>query len=295
MMYYISRGGQQHGPYAMPDLQNMLGLGQIDANDLVWGEGFPSWMAVSQVVTLPQAQAPVQPPAPAPSQPQPQPAPKTQMLTPEELWGPGPEQVTKPLPTPVASPTPKPAHTPATEPTPEPAWMPVAQAPVPTPTPSPAPEPWTPPAQVSSPEPSWAPPAQAPAPQPAAQAAFAMGQPSDFRSANVSRRYKDSYRVAGVIVGLSKVLKVIGIVVAALCLLGSIISFSALPSIEGGGMMKAIVLGYGIFGAIFSWLVFWLWGVVIGALGQLLRANLDEAVHTSPFLNDDQRAEVMGV
>lgn len=231
MTYYISRSGQQHGPYTMADLQNMLAQGQIEPNDLAWGEGLSAWTPVSQVVTPALAQA--QAPAPLPAQPQ--------TPSPEQLWAPGPAQA--PAQAPVA-----------------------AQAPM-----------------------SFGQQGGGP------QAAFSMAQPGDFRSANVSRRYKDAYHVAGVIVGLGRVLKIIGIVVAILTLLGGIVSFSAMPSVEGAGPLKFMMLAYGIFGAVFAWLVFWIWGVVISAVGQLLRATLDGAVHTSPFLNDDQRAEAMGV
>jgi len=34
-------------------------------------------------------------------------------------------------------------------------------------------------------------------------------------------------------------------------------------------------------------------GVLISALGHILKANLDSAVHSSPFLTDEQRAAVM--
>lgn len=234
MTYYISRGGQQHGPYSMADLQNMLAHGQIDPNDLAWGEGLPAWTPVSQIVAPAQAPLHAQEPAPAPAQPQPQ----------------APSQ-------PAAAPAPS-----------QPA---AAQAPI----------------MGQAPYSM----GQAGGPSPAPS----MGQPGDFRGANVSKRYKDSYRVAGVIVGLGKVLKVIGIIVAVLCLLGGVISFSAMPSMEGAGAVRAIMLIYGVFGALFSWLIFWLWGVVISAIGELLRATLDGAVHTSPFLTDDQRAEAMGV
>jgi hypothetical protein len=36
-------------------------------------------------------------------------------------------------------------------------------------------------------------------------------------------------------------------------------------------------------------------GVLVAARGQMLKASLDEAVHTSPFLTDEQRAAVMSL
>jgi hypothetical protein len=42
MHYLINRGGQQFGPYPLPDIHNMLAQGQIAPNDLAWCEGTAS-------------------------------------------------------------------------------------------------------------------------------------------------------------------------------------------------------------------------------------------------------------
>ena len=41
--------------------------------------------------------------------------------------------------------------------------------------------------------------------------------------------------------------------------------------------------------------VFFVIGIMVAAQGQLLRATLDTAVHSSPFLTDDLRASVMSL
>ena len=339
MTYYISRGGQQHGPYAMADLQNMLAQSQIDSNDLVWGEGMSAWAPLSQVVT--PAPAPAPSPAPAPAQPQ---ASAPAQSTPgTDQW---------PAAAPAQGSSGMGSRSPSSH---GGGQSPVSMgeqwsAPTPAQGPSQAPvsmgEQWSSPTQLkdrrklrcpwasNGPHPRrpkdrrklrcpWA--SNGPRPRrprivghgltrsgthgraafvfhglarserDGCAGAFSMGQAGDFRSANVVKKIKDAYRVAGVIVGLGKVLKIIGIVVACLSLLGGIIGYSAMPSVEGAGAVKLIMIVYGVFGAVFSWLIFWLWGVVISAVGQLLRATLDGAVHTSPFLSDDQRAEAMGV
>ena len=67
MKYYISRAGQQYGPYSLDDLKNMKAQGRVDANDLAWGEGMASWSPLSQVLgaeapaAAPQPQAQQQP------------------------------------------------------------------------------------------------------------------------------------------------------------------------------------------------------------------------------------------
>ncbi len=63
MKYHISRGGQQFGPYALEDLRNMNAQGLIEANDVAWAEGMPSWVPVSQVLAT-AAYAPAQPYSP---------------------------------------------------------------------------------------------------------------------------------------------------------------------------------------------------------------------------------------
>jgi len=71
MNYYISRGGQQYGPYSLEDLKSMTTQGRVDANDLAWGEGMASWTPVSQVLGSAPAAA-VTPQQYTPPQQQPQ-------------------------------------------------------------------------------------------------------------------------------------------------------------------------------------------------------------------------------
>ncbi len=108
MKYYISRGGQQYGPYALADLQNMLAQGQVTGNDLAWGEGMPEWLPLSQVLanvagsTPPQQYAP-----PAPQQPPYQP-PQGQYVAP--AYNPNPAYNAYAAPTPGAGPAPPSLH-----------------------------------------------------------------------------------------------------------------------------------------------------------------------------------------
>jgi uncharacterized protein DUF4339 len=41
--WYLSRNGQQHGPFSDADVANFARLGQLQGNDLIWREGFASW------------------------------------------------------------------------------------------------------------------------------------------------------------------------------------------------------------------------------------------------------------
>jgi hypothetical protein len=66
MKYFISRGGQQFGPYTLAEMQKYFAQGQIIATDFARGESSSQWVPVPQV--LQGATAPPAPPA-APSAP----------------------------------------------------------------------------------------------------------------------------------------------------------------------------------------------------------------------------------
>jgi hypothetical protein len=61
---------------------------------------------------------------------------------------------------------------------------------------------------------------------------------------------------------------------------------------DGGALGMSLALGSVIGGGAVA-LVFFVAGVIIAALGQLLLAILDTAVNSSPILTDDQRARIM--
>ncbi len=116
------------------------------------------------------------------------------------------------------------------------------------------------------------------------------------RAMSVVKRYRDAYRVANVIVGVSKAFKGIGLALMAVVVLICLILALKGSSSEGGQGAGTIVaiLGSLVAGAI-VWLVFWMVGVLVGAQGQILLASLDGAVNQSPFLQDEQRAEAMSL
>ena len=124
------------------------------------------------------------------------------------------------------------------------------------------------------------------------------------------RRYIDLYRASKLLVGLGATIKGIGLVGAVLIFLfWLIVGFIALlqtPSASPFGPGQAtesagqtiafffcVVIGT-VFGALVGGL-FFLLGVLISAQGQLLKAHADSAVHTSPFLTDEERAVAMSL
>jgi len=105
-------------------------------------------------------------------------------------------------------------------------------------------------------------------------------------SSSVLSRYNDAYVAARVIVTVGGVVKACGIIIAFV-----LVIFAFASSKRGIGAGTFIWL----IGAVVSWLSFYIWGVIISAQGQLLKASLDSAVNTSPFMNSEEKAHVMSL
>jgi hypothetical protein len=108
---------------------------------------------------------------------------------------------------------------------------------------------------------------------------FRSGQQGD-----VTSRYKDAYLTAGAISGIGGVIKALGIIFGLILILIGFIAGSELGIIV---VLSSLVSG--VLGGTILYVI----GVLVSAQGQILKATLDTAVHTSPFLNDDQRLAAM--
>ena len=121
----------------------------------------------------------------------------------------------------------------------------------------------------------------------------------------LSRRYRSGYRVGGLINGLGLISKAIGLLLGfALCYLG----FEAAKLIEQNVRLaqwvsdhfqvsapdqQALVLGGAVALAIVLLFLFWLVGTFVSAVGQILKAILDTAVNTSPFLSSHEKQHIV--
>lgn len=105
-------------------------------------------------------------------------------------------------------------------------------------------------------------------------------------ASHVVNRYQDAYRVAAAIITTGSIIKVIGAV------LGLGLGFVAFAQVEKGFKLGTILW---FAGAVITWLGFYLWGVMVSAQGQLIRATLDSAVNTSPFLEREDKARAMSL
>jgi hypothetical protein len=112
-------------------------------------------------------------------------------------------------------------------------------------------------------------------------------RPIDESRSPVVNRYQDAYHVGAALVGLGNTIKIIGLVLAGIIVLGSL---SAANGLFGGGA----VLAGGLLAAIVGGL-FWVCGVIVAAQGQILQATLDTAVASSHFLTVQERADAMGL
>ena len=100
------------------------------------------------------------------------------------------------------------------------------------------------------------------------------------------RRYQDAYTVAQTLATIGAIVKVVSYVIAVVG-----IGLGALAGADAGIGPLGFILGL-VGGAIVAIPVFVL-GVLVAALGQILSATLDTAVHTSPFLTSEQMRQVL--
>jgi hypothetical protein len=115
-------------------------------------------------------------------------------------------------------------------------------------------------------------------------------------ASEVVNRYRYAYRVAKKIEGYGKSIEGIGLLLAIL--LGVATFFGATQIMRSGSLELPellLMLAIGILPALFVWAFFHFWSVIVSALGEILYAHLDSAVHTSPFLTNDHRATIMAL
>lgn len=125
-------------------------------------------------------------------------------------------------------------------------------------------------------------------------------QPASQRSRDnpLVKRYVDLYRVARLLITTAAVVKVIagvvgvGIFLVWLLLSSGAAAFSDSPSGTGPGFVFVGLLGGAFFGGVAGGFIF-LCGIFIAAQGQLLLAQADIAINTSPFLDQEERRQAM--
>lgn len=117
--------------------------------------------------------------------------------------------------------------------------------------------------------------------------------------AAVKARYKDGYRHAKGLDGAGSAIKALGVIVGILAvLIGISIGGSAASSARefGPGAGAGIFVGLlvGVPGALTGAILFVI-GILVSSAGQIMKAQLDSAVNSSPFVSDIDRAEMMSL
>lgn len=106
---------------------------------------------------------------------------------------------------------------------------------------------------------------------------------------SIMNRYTDAYPKARFIDGLGMLVKIAGYIAAGFVFLFFLTNGSNVPGGFGLGLFAAV-----IFPALIAF-IFFVWGTLISAAGQFLLALLDQAVNTSPTINNAQQANIMGL
>lgn len=106
--------------------------------------------------------------------------------------------------------------------------------------------------------------------------------------ANAALRYHDAYLVARVTDGIGGVVKIVGFII------GAAIAFAGFKMGSTNDENNSLIVGSIILAAVIT-VPFYVLGVLVSTLAQSLKALLDAAVHTSPFLTDADKASVMSI
>lgn len=127
--------------------------------------------------------------------------------------------------------------------------------------------------------------------RPAASGPSASGSSGGAPSA-VSSRYRDAYRVAAATAAVGGTLKVLAFCAGGLALILPMMGVSS--AIGGGGAVNGAGLLLGLVAGLAVGVPLYALGILVSAQGQVLKATLDTAVNTSPHLDNDQKARIIG-
>lgn len=105
-------------------------------------------------------------------------------------------------------------------------------------------------------------------------------------SSRIEKRYSTAYNIANSNEGTGSIYKALAFLVGVLVVVGAVmLSFNFDLWISFFAAVVGIAIAINIY----------ITGIQIMAQGQLVKATLDTAINTSPFLNDEQKATVMGL
>ena len=106
-------------------------------------------------------------------------------------------------------------------------------------------------------------------------------------------RYSDAYIVARVTNGIGQTIKDVGKFGAFLIIAVAVVV--AVVFLRDSGFMFMLVIAIGSAYALLFGLILYVFGILIAAQGQILKASLDSSVNNSPFLTNEHRVEIMSL
>ena len=107
------------------------------------------------------------------------------------------------------------------------------------------------------------------------------------------KRYVDLYRAARLLVGLGNTVKVVGISAGAGILL--LFTFVGMVAATQSGAAFFVMFVVGAVSGVMVGGIIFLLGILISAQGQILLAQADAAVHTSPFMTETEKLSAMSL
>ncbi len=120
------------------------------------------------------------------------------------------------------------------------------------------------------------------------------------------KRYLDLYRTARLLNGLGTFVKIVAFILGIIIFLFWFFigagasamqqqSAQLTPGVEAGPVAFYVCVVMGVVAGCLTTGLFFFLGVLISAQGQLLKAQADGAVHSSPFLSNEERATAMSL
>jgi hypothetical protein len=128
-----------------------------------------------------------------------------------------------------------------------------------------------------------------------AQAAEAVAKESaeSHEAKYLKKRYWDAYIVARTTVSVGAGIKIVGLVLGLIIFLAFFMFANSQVRYARDAQFIGVIVG-GVWGGL-VWVTFYILGVLVSAQGQILKASLDGAVNSSPFLTNEQRAKIMSL
>lgn len=118
---------------------------------------------------------------------------------------------------------------------------------------------------------------------------------------SVITRYRDAYRIASFQTGVGRTIKMVSLGLGGLVTLISFISMTENAKPQPGFFgptTNPIGVTLGWFGVLAGLLIAgigFIFGLLVSSQGEVLKAGIDGAVNTSPFVTNEERAQMMSL